>query len=182
IYGVQGFRQQLWQLKRGVDVVVATPGRALDHIRRRTLLLDQVRIVILDEADEMLDMGFAEDLEAILESTPAERQTALFSATMAARILSIAKRHLKDPVRVTIEHETVAAGEPPRVRELAYVVQRQHKLQALARVLDMESPSSEMVFCRTRTEVDELTETLGARGYSAQALHGGLSQEQRDRV
>ncbi len=182
IYGGQAMQQQLRALKRGVDVVVATPGRALDHIRRRTLSLDGVQMVVLDEADEMLDMGFAEDLEAILESVPEVRQTALFSATMPATIRAIANRHLDEPVLVTIAREIVAPGETPRLREVAFVVQRRHKVAALARVLDMESPTSAIVFCRTRTEVDELTETLGGRGYRAEALHGGLSQEQRDRV
>jgi ATP-dependent RNA helicase DeaD len=182
IYGGQAMQQQLRALKRGIDVVVATPGRALDHIRRGTLRLDAVEMVVLDEADEMLDMGFAEDLEAILESVPSERQTALFSATMAAPIRGIAHRHLREPILVTIAREVVAPGESPRLREVAYVVQRRHKVAALARVLDMEAPTSVIVFCRTRTEVDELTETLGGRGYRAEALHGGLSQEQRDRV
>ncbi|HXT14097.1 MAG TPA: DEAD/DEAH box helicase [Gemmatimonadaceae bacterium] len=182
IYGGQAMQQQLRALKRGVDVVVATPGRALDHIRRRTLRLDAVQMVVLDEADEMLDMGFAEDLDAILGELPEVRQTALFSATMAPAIRAIASRHLKEPELVTIARERVAPGEAPRVREVAYVVQRRHKVPALARVLDMEAPTSAIVFCRTRTEVDELTETLGGRGYRAEALHGGLSQEQRDRV
>jgi ATP-dependent RNA helicase DeaD len=130
----------------------------------------------------MLDMGFAEDLEAILDAVPETRQTALFSATMAAPIRAIASRHLRNPTLVTIAREQTAPGEAPRVRELAFVVQRRHKVAALARVLDMEGPTSAIVFCRTRTEVDELTETLGGRGYRAEALHGGLSQEQRDRV
>ncbi len=182
IYGGQSMSQQLRALQRGVDVVVATPGRALDHVRRGTLKFDAVETVVLDEADEMLDMGFADELEAILAAVPAQRQTALFSATMARRILEIAKRHLSDPVRVTIARETVAAGEAPRVREVAYIVQRRQKAAALARVLDMEDEAATIVFCRTRVEVDELTQTLGARGYGAEALHGGLSQEQRDRV
>jgi ATP-dependent RNA helicase DeaD len=182
IYGGQSLTQQLRALQRGVDVVVATPGRALDHVRRGTLNFDAVETVVLDEADEMLDMGFADELEAILAAVPEKRQTALFSATMARRILEIAKRHLHDPVRVTIAGEKTAPGEAPRVREIAYVVQRRHKPAALARVLDMEAPTSVIVFCRTRIEVDELTETLGGRGYDAEALHGGLSQEQRDRV
>jgi ATP-dependent RNA helicase DeaD len=182
IYGGQAMQQQLRVLRRGVDVVVATPGRALDHIRRRTLTLDSVQMVVLDEADEMLDMGFAEDLEAILEAVPTERQTALFSATMPPAIRAIANRHLRQPTLVTIAREVPSPGEAPRVREVAYVVQRRHKVAALARVLDMEGPTSAIVFCRTRTEVDELTETLGGRGYRAEALHGGLSQEQRDRV
>jgi ATP-dependent RNA helicase DeaD len=182
IYGGQAMQQQLRALRRGVDVVVATPGRALDHIRRRTLELDGVQMVVLDEADEMLDMGFADDLEAILEAVPDVRQTALFSATMPHAIRAIGSRHLREPVLVQIARERVAPGETPRLREVAFVVQRRHKVAALARVLDMEAPTSAIVFCRTRTEVDELTETLGARGYRAEALHGGLSQEQRDRV
>ena len=182
IYGGQDIRQQLRVLERGVEVVVATPGRALDHLRRGSMDLSKVGTVVLDEADEMLDMGFAEDLEAILESLPEERQTALFSATLPPRIAALAERHLRDPERVTIERERTAPGEVPRVRQVAYVVQRQHKVAALGRVLDMESPASAIVFCRTRTEVDELAETLAARGYRTEALHGGLSQEQRDRV
>ncbi|HVE79237.1 MAG TPA: DEAD/DEAH box helicase, partial [Gemmatimonadaceae bacterium] len=182
IYGGQSMQQQLRGLKRGVDVVVATPGRALDHIRRRSLDLSGLTALVLDEADEMLDMGFADELEAILAAVPAERQTALFSATMAPRVAGIAKRHLRDPERVMVERERAAAGEAPRVRQVAYIIPRQHKMTALGRVLDMESPTSAIVFCRTRTEVDELTETLNSRGFRAEALHGGLSQEQRDRV
>ena len=182
IYGGAAMETQLRALKRGVDVVVATPGRALDHIRRRTLRLDSVKIVVLDEADEMLDMGFAEDLEAILQATPAERQTALFSATLPPRIAEIAKKYLREPVRVRIDRQAVPAGEAPKVRQTAYIVSRAHKMETLGRVLDIEQPTSAIVFCRTRTEVDELTETMNARGYRAEALHGGLSQEQRDRV
>ncbi|GAC1595188.1 MAG: DEAD/DEAH box helicase [Candidatus Velthaea sp.] len=172
IYGGQSIGQQLRVLSRGVDVVVATPGRALDHIRRETLDLKYIQMLVLDEADEMLDMGFADELDAILAAVPAERQTALFSATIAPRINAIAKRHLKNPELVTIAREMAAPGEA-----LHDVCDFAH-----ARVLDMESPTSTIVFCRTRTEVDELTETLNARGYRAEALHGGLSQEQRDRV
>jgi len=182
IYGGQSIQQQLRALRRGVDVIVATPGRALDHIRRGSLTLSHVQVVVLDEADEMLDMGFAEDLEEILDALPAERQTALFSATIPPRIAGIAERHLDQPVRVRIAREALAAGSAPRVRQVAYVVPRQYKVAALGRVLDMESPTSAIVFCRTRTEVDELAETLVGRGYRADALHGGLSQEQRDRV
>jgi ATP-dependent RNA helicase DeaD len=130
----------------------------------------------------MLDMGFAEDLEAILESAPKERQTALFSATLPPRIKSIAKKHLTNPVNVQIEAEKVKAGKVARVRQVAYMVQRHQKPAALGRILDIEAPTSAIVFCRTRTEVDELTETLNSRGYRSQAIHGGLSQEQRDRV
>ncbi|MDR0787506.1 MAG: DEAD/DEAH box helicase [Gemmatimonadota bacterium] len=182
IYGGQSFAQQFRVLSRGVDVVVATPGRALDHINRGTLDLRGVGMVVLDEADEMLDMGFAEDLEAILAETPEGRQTVLFSATMPPRIASIARQHLTNPVQIRIEREQVAAGEMPRVRQTAYIVPRAHKLTALARVLDMEAPEAALVFCRTRNEVDELTEKLNAHGHRAEAIHGGMSQEQRDRV
>ena len=182
VYGGAAMVQQLTALKRGVDVVVATPGRALDHLRRGTLRLGALRIVVLDEADEMLDMGFAEDLEALLAAAPVERQTALFSATLPPRIATIAGRHLKSPVTIHIAHEKLAAGKVPKVRQTAFIVPRAHKLATLGRVLDMENPTSALVFCRTRTEVDELAETLNARGYRAEALHGGMSQEQRDRV
>jgi len=182
IYGGQPIVRQLQALKRGVDVVVATPGRAIDHIKRQTLPLDNIKIVVLDEADEMLDMGFAEDLEAILEATPNERQTVLFSATMPPRISGLARRHLNDPITIQIARETTSAGEAPRVRQTAYVVPRNHKAAALGRILDVEAPEAAIVFCRTRIEVDQLTETLNGRGYRAEGLHGGMSQEQRDRV
>jgi ATP-dependent RNA helicase DeaD len=182
VYGGAAMSQQLKALQRGVDIVVATPGRALDHIRRKSLKLGGVCSVVLDEADEMLDMGFAEDLEAILSETPADRQTALFSATIAPRIAAIANKHLKNPVRVTIARDKTKAGSVPRVRQMAYIVPRAHKMATLGRVLDTESPKSALVFCRTRTEVDQVTETLNSRGYRAEALHGGMSQEQRDRV
>ncbi|MFP2926765.1 DEAD/DEAH box helicase, partial [Pyxidicoccus sp. 3LG] len=182
LYGGQVIGQQLRPLKRGVDVVVATPGRALDHLRRGTLQLDDVRTVVLDEADEMLDMGFAEDLEAILSGTPEERQTALFSATLPPRIASIAERHLREPVRVKIAREKVEQGEMPRVRQTAYVVPRAFKIATLGRLLDVESPTAAIIFCRTRTEVDDLTTSLNGRGWRAHALHGGMTQEQRDRV
>ena len=182
IYGGAPISQQIRTLERGVGIVVATPGRALDHIKRGTLKLDHVRVLVLDEADEMLDMGFAEDLDAILEVTPKTRQTALFSATLPSRILSIAQRHLKDPARVKIGQEKTAAGKLPRVRQIAYIVPRAHKPAALDRVLDMENPTSAIVFCRTRLEVETLVETLSAHGRRAQALHGGMEQRQRDRV
>jgi ATP-dependent RNA helicase DeaD len=177
IYGGQSFSQQLRVLKRGVDVVVATPGRALDHINRGTLQLGAVDVVVLDEADEMLDMGFAEDLEAILGATPESRQTVLFSATMPPRIAAIAKRQLRDPVQLRIARESLPEGAIPLVRQTAYIVPRAHKLTALGRVLDMESPDAALVFCRTRNEVDELTEKMNGHGYRAEALHGGMNQD-----
>ncbi|HYF24952.1 MAG TPA: DEAD/DEAH box helicase [Baekduia sp.] len=182
IYGGQPVTRQLRALKAGVDVVVATPGRALDLLRRGTLRLGALRTVVLDEADEMLDMGFAEDLEALLAATPESRQTVLFSATMPPRIDGLARRQLRDPVRITLAREEPRAGEAPRVRQTAHVVARAHKPAALGRILDVESPAAALVFCRTRDEVDQLTETLNGRGHRAEALHGGMTQEQRDRV
>lgn len=182
IYGGQPIGRQIDALRRGTHVVVATPGRALDHIRKGTLKLDSIKMVVLDEADEMLDMGFAEDLESILESTPATRQTVLFSATMPPRIDAIAKRHQRNPVRVTIQKSSTQAGTAALVKQSAYLVPRHVKAAALGRILDIEAPEAAIVFCRTRGEVDQLTETLNGRGYRAEALHGGMDQEQRDRV
>jgi ATP-dependent RNA helicase DeaD len=182
IYGGQPIGRQLRSLETGVDVVVATPGRALDHLRRRSLRLDSLQVMVLDEADEMLDMGFAEDLEAIFAETPSSRQTVLFSATLPKRIDAIARKHLREPVRIRIGDEVRSSDEAPRVRHSAYIVQRAHKAAVLGRILDVESPAAALVFCRTREVVDSLTETLNGRGYRAEALHGGMSQEQRDRV
>jgi len=182
IYGGQPIGRQLRTLKEGVDVIVATPGRALDHLRRRTLQLASLQVMVLDEADEMLDMGFAEDLEAIFAETPPSRQTVLFSATLPKRIDAIARKHLRNPERIRILDEVRSSEESPRVRHSAYVVQRAHKSAALGRILDVESPTAALVFCRTREAVDGLTETLNGRGYRSEALHGGMSQEQRDRV
>ncbi|GAA1823356.1 DEAD/DEAH box helicase [Planosporangium flavigriseum] len=182
IYGGQPIGRQLRELDRGVDVVVATPGRAADHISRGTLRLEGVQTVVLDEADEMLDMGFAEDIDAILQDAPADRQTLLFSATMPPRIESIARQHLQDPVRIEIARPAPAPGQAPRVRQSAYLVPRAYKPAALGRVLDVEAPRAAIVFCRTREEVDDLAESLNGRGYRAEALHGGMGQEQRDRV
>ena len=183
VYGGEPIGRQLGALKRGVDIVVATPGRALDHINRGTLKLSGLEVVVLDEADEMLDMGFAEDIEEILGSTPESRQTALFSATMPPRIDGMVRRHLRNPVRVELSPKTTSASaESLLVRQTAYVVPRGHKPAALGRVLDLEAPAATVVFCRTRDEVDQLTETLNGRGYRAEALHGGMDQQHRDRV
>lgn len=182
VYGGQPLGHQFHALKRGVDVIVATPGRALDHIRRHTLKLNRVQMVVLDEADEMLDMGFADDLDAILEHTPETKQTALFSATMPARIRSIAHRHLRHPVEVTIAKEQIKAGSTPRVQQTAYIVTRPFRGPALVRIIDTAGPKSALVFCRTRLEVDEVTAMLNGRDHRAEAIHGGMSQAQRDRV
>jgi ATP-dependent RNA helicase DeaD len=182
VYGGQPITTQLHRLGRGVDVVVATPGRAVDHLDRGTIRFDEVGMVVLDEADEMLDMGFADDLERILGGLPLTRQTALFSATIAGPIARLAEAHLRQPTRVRVQSERAAAGEPARVRQVAYVVRRADKLAALGRILDLEDGAATLVFARTRGEVDDLAEALSGRGRDAAALHGGLSQEQRDRI
>jgi len=182
VYGGQPIGRQLRALERGVDVVVATPGRALDHIARGTLDLSGLEIVVLDEADEMFDMGFAEDIETILGKTPEGRQAALFSATMPPRIDGMVRRHLNDPVRVELGRKASASPESLLVRQTAYMTPRGYKPAALMRVLDLETPAAAIVFCRTRDEVDQLTETLNGKGYRAEALHGGMDQQQRDRV
>ena len=181
VYGGQPITAQLHRLARGVDVIVATPGRAVDHIERRSIRLDEVETVVLDEADEMLDMGFADDLEKILGSLPEVHQTALFSATISGPIARLAGRHLRHPVTVRVQAGS-ASGEAARVRQVAYVVRRSDKLAALGRILDVEDGVATLVFARTRGEVDDLAEALSGRGRDAAALHGGLAQEQRDRI
>ncbi|HEX4087306.1 MAG TPA: DEAD/DEAH box helicase [Trebonia sp.] len=182
VYGGEPIGRQLGPLRRGVDVVVATPGRAIDHINRGTLKLSGLAMVVLDEADEMLDMGFADDIEEILGATPDGRQTALFSATMPPRINGMVRRHLSNPARVELGRQESESADGLLVRQTAYVVPRGHKATALGRVLDLESPTATVVFCRTRDEVDQLTEALNGRGYRAEALHGGMDQHHRDRV
>jgi ATP-dependent RNA helicase DeaD len=182
IYGGASFTQQIAVLRRGVHVVVATPGRALDHVKRGTIDLSGLSAIVLDEADEMLDMGFADELEGILEAAPAQRQSALFSATLPPRIAKIAEKHLKDPARILLTKEKTPAGTLPKVRQTAYMMARAQKVAALGRVLDIEDPTLAVVFCRTRGEVDSLAESLAGRGYRVEALHGGMTQDQRDRV
>ena len=181
VYGGQPIFRQLQALDRGVHIVVGTPGRIIDHIGRGSLQLDAIRLVVLDEADEMLDMGFADDIESILQTISHDHQTVLFSATMPSRINSIAKRYQTDPVRINVVRGDTTASKG-KVRQSAYIVQRNHKPAALGRILDIESPGGALVFCRTRVEVDQLTETMNGRGYRAEALHGGMDQLQRDRV
>ncbi len=182
VYGGQPIFRQLKALQRGVDIVVATPGRALDHIARGSLSLASLDGVVLDAAVEMLDMGFAEDIESILGGVREGHQTVLFSATMPKRIVTLAKRHLTDPVRIELAREEARAGEAPKVRQTAYIVNRSHKPATLTRVLDIEEPTAAIVFCRTRAEVDEVTVTLNGRGYRAESLHGGIDQAQRSKV
>jgi ATP-dependent RNA helicase DeaD len=182
IYGGAPIVRQMKSLERGVDVVVATPGRAIDHLTRRTLNLQDLEVVVLDEADEMLDMGFAEDIETILDRSRRTRQTVLFSATMPPRLKHMVTQHLNNPKIISVGLGLAHLGEAPKIRQIAYVVDRAHKPAALARILDVEQPDQALVFCRTRADVDQLTETLNGRGYRAESLHGGLSQEQRTKV
>ncbi|MFV9506032.1 MAG: DEAD/DEAH box helicase [Oscillochloridaceae bacterium umkhey_bin13] len=179
VYGGQPIERQLRALARGVQVVVGTPGRIMDHMRRGTLALDAISMVVLDEADEMLDMGFAEDIEYILQQTPASRQTALFSATMPSAVLDLALRYTREPQRISVVSEQLTA---PRTRQVYYEVPPRDKLDALCRVLDVETPGSAMIFCRTRAEADHLGESLQGRGYLAEVIHGDLSQAMRERV
>jgi ATP-dependent RNA helicase DeaD len=182
VYGGAPIGPQLGALRRGVDVVVATPGRAIDLINRGGLKLDELEVAVLDEADEMLDMGFVEDIETILDATPDTRQVVLFSATMPRRIEKLAQNYLREPVTVRIKREEIAEGAAPQVRQNAYLVPRSHTTAALGRVLELERPRSAIVFCRTRADVDAVTEALTGRGLRAEALHGGMDQEHRGRV
>lgn len=179
VYGGQPIDRQLRGLRAGVHVVVGTPGRIMDHIRRGTLNLEHVHYLVLDEADQMLDMGFIEDVEFILEQLPEERQTGLFSATIPPRIASIVDRHLESPVHITTEKEKLAV---PNIRQIAYMVPGRAKSEALMRLLDALAPPSAMVFCRTRRDVDELAERLQIQGYPAEGIHGDMGQAERERV
>lgn len=179
IYGGQSITHQIRALKQGVQVVIGTPGRVLDHLRRKTLKLDNVSVLVLDEADEMLDMGFIEDIETILRHLPEDRQTLLFSATMPPEIRRLANRYMKNPETVAISREEVTA---PLIEQVYYKVFERNKLEGLCRILDSEDVDLGIIFCRTKRGVDELTEALQARGYLADGLHGDLSQAQRDKV
>jgi len=179
IYGGQSYGPQLGALSRGVQVVVGTPGRVIDHIERGSLDLSQVRFLVLDEADEMLRMGFLDDVEAILRRTPASRQTALFSATLPAPIRRIAQTHLKDPVSVTIAARTRTAEN---IHQRYWQCSGMHKLDALTRILEAETFDAMIVFARTKQATDELAERLQARGFAAAAINGDIQQQQRERT
>ena len=180
IYGGQSYDHQFKALRRGVQIVVATPGRLLDHLERTTIDLSHVRWAILDEADEMLTLGFLEDVTRILDRVPAERQVALFSATMPKPIVDLSERYLHSPERITLSRPRELTV--PEVSQLYYEVPRPYKIEALARLLDAKDPERALVFCATKRMVDELTEELIGRGYRAEAIHGDMSQAQRERV
>jgi ATP-dependent RNA helicase DeaD len=180
VYGGQPIERQLSRLQMGAQVVVGTPGRIMDHLRRGSLQLDSVRVVILDEADEMLDMGFVEDVEWILSQTPADRrQTGLFSATLPPQVLELANRYMREPRHVTVARDTVTV---PNIEQRYYLVNEQHKLEVLARVLEVEEASATLIFSRTKLGAGELTEALQARGFAVDALHGDMSQMDRESV
>ncbi|MEH7331440.1 DEAD/DEAH box helicase [Neobacillus drentensis] len=179
IYGGQDIGRQIRSLKKAPHIIVGTPGRVLDHINRKTMRLDTVNTVILDEADEMLNMGFIEDIESILASTPTERQTLLFSATMPGPIQRMAEKFMKDPqiVRVKTKEMTV-----PLIEQYYLETQEKNKFDVLTRLLDIQSPELAIVFGRTKRRVDELSEALNLRGYTAEGIHGDLSQAKRLQV
>lgn len=177
IYGGQSFQLQLKQLKRGVQVIVGTPGRVMDHLRRETLKLDSLKAFVLDEADEMLRMGFIDDVEWILQHTPESKQTALFSATMPPPIRKIADQYLHNPSVIKIQSKTTTAET---IRQRCWFVSGLHKLDALTRLLEVEPTDAVIVFVRTKTATAELADKLEARGYSCAALHGDMVQKQRE--
>jgi ATP-dependent RNA helicase DeaD len=179
VYGGQPIDRQLRVLHGGVHIVIGTPGRTIDHINRGTLKLDSVKMVVLDEADEMLNMGFMEDVETILEKTPSERQTLLFSATMPPPILKLAKRYMKDPELVKVIQKELTV---PNVDQTYFEVREGAKPEALSRIVDMNGFRLSLVFCNTKKKVDEVVMDLQARGYLTEGLHGDLTQAQRDRV
>ena len=179
IYGGQSYDIQLKQLKRGVQVVVGTPGRVMDHMRRKTLKLDQLRTVVLDEADEMLRMGFIDDVDWILSHTPKQRQIALFSATMPKQVKKVAVSHLQQPVDIKIETKTTTAKN---INQRYWMVSGLKKLDALTRVLEVEDYEGVLIFVRTKIATEELAEKLQARGFSAEALNGDMVQKQRERL
>lgn len=179
IYGGQPIERQIMALKRGVQIVVGTPGRILDHLRRKTLRLDNVKFMVLDEADEMLDMGFIEDIELIIKETPAEKQTFLFSATMPAEIRRLASRYLNHPEVVSVNRDELTV---PQIEQQYYEIRESNKTDGLCRILDTSDIKLAIVFCRTKRGVDELAAGLQTRGYQAEGLHGDLNQVQRDRI
>lgn len=179
IYGGQSIDRQIRGLRQGVQVVIGTPGRLLDHLSRKTLILDNVKVVVLDEADEMLDMGFIDDIESILQATPESRQTLLFSATMPEEIRRLSRKYLHSPEFITVSKQNLTV---PLIEQVYYETREPNKLESLCRILDSMTVTLSIIFCRTKRGVDELVAGLQARGYPAAALHGDLSQYQRNHV
>ena len=179
IYGGQSYDRQLRGLRDGAQIIIGTPGRVMDHLDRRTLKLDQVKMVILDEADRMLDMGFLDDIRTVLKQAPTERQTVFFSATLPRPIQELIKTFTKNPVNVTIEAQALTM---PAIDQVYYEVDRRSKLDVLCRLIDLQDISFGIIFCATKMMVDELTEHLAARGYAADKMHGDMTQAMRERV
>ena len=179
IYGGQPITRQIQALKKGVQVVIGTPGRVMDHMRRRTIKLQDVNMIVLDEADEMLNMGFRDDIETVLAQLPVERQTIMFSATMPKAIMEIAKQFQNNPELVKVIHKKLTV---PNMDQLYYEVKKRNKFEVLTRLIDIHNPKLAIVFSNTKRQVDELVTSLQARGYTADGLHGDLKQPQRDRV
>src|SRR5258706_11247660 len=179
VYGGQSYERQFWGLKQGAQIVIGTPGRVMDHMRRGTMRLDTVKMAILDEVDVMLNMGFREDIEFILQAVPKERQTVFFSATIPRPIQELIQKYSRDPQNVRIEQKALTV---PTVEQVYYEVDRRFKIELLTRLIDIHDLKLGIVFCNTKRMVDDLVEHLNAQGYSADRLHGDMSQMMRDRV
>ncbi len=179
IYGGKSIEAQIRSIQQGVDIIVGTPGRVIDHLERGTLSFDRVAFVVIDEADEMLNMGFIDDVEGILKRTPQGRQTMLFSATMPQPIVDIARRHMQSPEKVKVNTKDVVV---PKISQVFYEVRESEKINALKRLLDVEDPELAIVFCHTKREVDEVAMQLQETGFNAAALHGDFTQAHRDEV
>lgn len=179
IYGGQSIERQIMALKKGVQIIIGTPGRIMDHMRRKTIKLDNVNTVILDEADEMLNMGFEEDIETILKDVPQERQTLLFSATMNKKIMAITKKYLKNPVNIKIKTQELTVEN---IKQVSIEVKSKMKEETVIRLMEVINPKKAIIFCNTKKKVDELIENLKAKGYKADSLHGDIKQIQRDRI
>lgn len=179
VYGGQSIDRQLKILRKGVQIIIGTPGRIIDHIERGSIELNQLKMVVLDEADEMLDMGFREDIELILKQAPKQRQTVLFSATMAKPILELTKRFQHNPINIKVIHEVLTVAN---TEQIYFEVKRNNKLEALTRLIDINNLKLSLVFCNTKRGVDELVEQLKVRGYSVDGLHGDIKQSGREKV
>ncbi len=179
IYGGQSYERQFRGLQQGAQIIIGTPGRVMDHLERKTLALDKIGTIILDEADRMLDMGFVDDIKTILSQMPKERQTVLFSATLPKPILELIKTFTRNPVNIQIESKTLTV---PAIDQVYFEVERRSKIEVLCRLIDLEDIRFGVIFCATKMMVDELTENLAARGYAADKLHGDMTQAMRERV
>lgn len=179
IYGGQSIERQFQSLRKGVDIVVGTPGRVIDHIKRKTLILKEIKIVVLDEADEMLNMGFIEDMKRILKEIPEKRQTMLFSATMPPEIRSIAMKYMNNPENVRVNATEMVVS---KIKQVFYEVREEDKINALTRLLDVEDPSLTLIFCHTKRDVDDVSGRLQKMGYYAGAIHGDFTQSHRDEM